>query len=65
MIKVLQRTRVASDTKSAVDTKSITEEVYRVAFWAIVALATVVGIGSLAALGVGIAKAVLMIAAAI
>ena len=59
MTKVLQRTSVASDTKST------TEEVYRVAFWAIVAFATVVGVGSLAALGVGIAKAVFMIAAMI
>jgi len=59
MTKVLQRTGVASNTKST------TDEVYRVAFWAVVAFATVVGIGSLCALGVGIAKAVLMISAAL
>ena len=59
MTKVLQR------TDSATRTNSTTDEVYRVAFWAVVAFATVVGIGSLCALGVGIAKAVLMISAAL
>ena len=53
MTKVLQRTTVATGSKST------TEESYKVAFWAVVTLAAVVGIMSFAALGVGVTKALI------
>ena len=59
MTKVLKRTSVSSNTKGA----SVSHEIYKVAFGAMVVLAIVIGVVSFAALGVGIAKA-LMIALA-
>ena len=56
MTRVLQRTKsVARDTGSA------SHEVYKVAFGAIAAIGLIVGVIAFASLGVGIAKAILMI----
>ena len=56
MTKVKQRTTVASNTRT-----SVTHEISKVAFGALVVAAVVIGLVSFASLGVGITKAVLMI----
>ena len=53
-------TSVKQRVKSITDTRSATQETYKVAFWAIVALSVTIGVVSFAALGVGIIKAVLL-----
>jgi len=56
MTRVQERTSVARDTGSRVS-----REVYKVAFGVLVATALVIGVVAFASLGVGLAKAVLMI----
>ena len=56
MTKVLRRTSVSSDTGSRVS-----HEVYKVAFGALVAASAIIGVVAFASLGVGLAKAVLIL----
>jgi hypothetical protein len=56
MTRVLQQTKTITK-----DTTSVSHEMYKVAFGAIVAIGLIVGVIAFASLGVGIAKAILMI----
>ena len=55
MTKVLKRTTVASNTGST------GQEIYKVAFGVLVAASVLIGIVAFASLGVGLAKAVLIL----
>jgi len=56
MTRVQERISVSSDTRTPVS-----HEVYKIAFGVLVASALVIGVVAFTSLGVGIAKAVLMI----